>query len=80
VEAAAARDDVLARLDLIGAADVAEAGDPGGERGQLADALGAGRQRLEQLVRDDGLAPDVGNVDDRACARDRNRFLEAADP
>ena len=79
VEAAAARDDVLAGLDLVGAADVAKAGHAGRQRRQLADALRAGRQRFEQLVGDDGLAPDVRDVDHRARARHGDRFLEAAD-
>ena len=80
VEAAAARDDVLAGLDLVGAADVADAGHPDGQRGQRAEALGAGRQGVEQFVGDDGLPADVRDVDDRARAGDRDRFLDAADP
>ena len=79
MEPAAARDDVLTGLDLVGAADVAEAGHSGRQRRQLADALRAGRQRFEQLVGDDGLAPDVRDVDHRARARYGDGFLEAAD-
>ena len=77
--AAAARHDVLPRLNLVRPADIADTGDTGRQRRQRADALRAGRQRFEQFVRDDRLPPNVLDVHNRRRASDRDRLGEVAD-
>ena len=64
----------------VAATNIAEACKPRGERHEVIDILRAGRQGLEQLVRQHLLPADVLHVDQRGLPRYRDRLLEGPDP
>ena len=78
MEGAAARYHVVARLHLVLAPHIPDAGESGRERGKGRDALAADGQRIEQITRHDLLPADVLHVDDRARAGDGHSLLQSA--
>ena len=77
MEGAAARYHVVARLHLVLAPHIPDAGESGRERGKGRDALAADGQRIEQITRHDLLPADVLHVDDRARTGDGHRLLQS---